>query len=80
MRVLEIDRDIVDLSHNVTVYTGTGDDTALRSVEKLKKAVEQDLAEAQKAAASGQEREMLQGMNRLYALHGKVRPREAAAH
>ncbi len=66
MRVLEIDRDIAELRHNVTVYTGTGDETALRSVEKLKKAVEQDLAEAQKAAASAQQREMLQGMNGLY--------------
>ncbi|HUH85605.1 MAG TPA: HAMP domain-containing methyl-accepting chemotaxis protein [Stellaceae bacterium] len=65
-RVLEIDRDIAELRRDVALYAGNRDDAALRRVEDLKKALESNLAEAEKNEASAEGRQMLEGMKGLY--------------
>ena len=66
MRVLEIDRDIAELRRDVALYAGNRDDAALRRVEELKKALENNLADAEKNEASAEGRQMLDGMKGLY--------------
>ncbi len=66
MRVLEIDRNIAELRRDVALYAGNREDAALRRVEELKKALENDLADAEKNEASAEGRQMLDGMKGLY--------------
>ena len=66
MRVLEIDRDIAELRRDVALYAGNRDDATLRRVEELKKALENNLVDAEKNEASAEGRQMLDGMKGLY--------------
>jgi methyl-accepting chemotaxis protein len=66
MRVLEMDRNIAELRRSVELYIGNRDVAALHHVKELETALENDLADAEKAAESAESRQMLVGMKGLY--------------
>ena len=66
VRIMEIDRNVVGLRRNVSLYTANRDDAALKRVEDLKKALGQDIADAEKAAQSPDRKKMIDEVRGYY--------------